>query len=314
MRYRPLLSLAVALLTAPAWADLDAAIDTHTLPRMDAFAAATARLAEAECDAMDHPFREAALAWAAAGHLTLGPVEEAGRGRAILFWPDGRDATGRGLRLLAGQDPAAWTPDALTRASVAARGLGALGRAIFEDAAPCPLTRALAADLAASAAALRAGWDGFADTLRTAGAPGNTRYLAPEEAQAAFLTALASGLEHTAEQRLGRPLGSFDDPRPLRAELRRSDLSLPIIIAALESLQDLAGTLADAPRTDAALDRALSQARAIDSPDLSAVADPAARARIEALQTTVRAAHRAALQEIGAGLGIVPGFNSADGD
>ena len=182
----------------------------------------------------------------------------------------------------------AWAPEAVARASVAARGLGALERAIFEDAAPCALTQALADDLAATASAIRDGWDGFAQALRTAGRPGNDRFLAPEEAQAAFLTALTTGPEHTAENRLGRPLGTFDDPRPSRAELPRSGLSLPLVAAALMGMRDLTVVLADVPRTVAALDRALMQARALDDPALAGVADPAARFRIEALQTTVR--------------------------
>lgn len=310
--------LVLALLAAPASADVGRALDDHVLPGLDWLAETTAALAETPCDqALLRPaYAQAALAWAAVSHLTLGPAEEEGRARAVLFWPDDRDATGRGLRLLREGGEAAWTPDAIARASVAARGLGALERQIGDGSAePCGLTLALADDLAATTAAIRDGWTGgFADLMRDAGAAGNTRFLAPKEAEAALFTALLSGLEATAEQRLGGPLGTFDRPRSARAELHRSDLSLRMVRAALTSLRGFAATLADAPRTDAALARAIEQAGAIDDPALVGVADPISRIRIEALRTSVREARDVAAQEIGTALGVPAGFNSADGD
>ncbi|RYH02615.1 hypothetical protein EU805_08305 [Salipiger sp. IMCC34102] len=310
--------LAFTLFATPALADVDAILDQHVLPRVDSFAAATDRLAEAPCDpaALKPAFAEASVAWAGMSHLTLGPVEEAGRGRSILFWPDRRDATDRGLRLLTAQGEEAWTPEAIARASVAARGLGALERLIFERAAePCALTLALAGDLASTAAAVQAGWDGdFAELMRTAGAPGNTRFLAPEEVERAFYTALVSGLEFLTDQRLGAPLNTFDDPRPARAELRRAGLAAPMIATQIAALQELAALLAPAPETQASLARALEQARGIEDPTLAGVADPSQRASIEALQTTLGAARRQVDAEIGGILGISAGFNALDGD
>ncbi|WP_099826802.1 imelysin family protein [Oceaniglobus indicus] len=318
MKLFAILPCAVAVLTSPAVADVDAALDRHVLPRIDDLAAETRALADTPCDAgqLRAAFDDAALAWSAASHLTLGPAEENGRARAILFWPDERDSTGRGLRLLMQQGADAWTPDAIARASVAARGLGALERLIHEDdAQPCALTLALSDDLAATAAAIRDGWhDGFADMMRTPGGPGNTRFLTESEAAAALFTALLAGLEYTADTRLGRPLGTFDDPRPARAEYRRSGLSLDSVQAALVSLRELAATLADAPRTLEALDRAIATTEDLDDPVFAGVADPQARFRVETLQTAVREARNIAATEIGAALGVSAGFNSADGD
>ena len=314
--------LSAALLAAgfagPAAADIDAALDRHILPRIDALAGSTAALAAADCDPeqLRPAFADAAEAWAGVAHLTLGPAEAEGRARAILFWPDDRDATGRGLRLLAEQGPAAWTPEAVARASVAARGLGALERLIWEDGAePCALTLALADDLAATAGAIRDEWrGGFADLMRDPGGPGNTRFLAPDEVNRALFTALLAGLERIADQDLGRPLGTFERPRPRQASLYRSEMSLPMIRTALASLRELAATLAEAPRTEAALDRALDAADALDDPALAGVTDPMGRFRVEALQSTVRDARAVAAEEIGAALDVGTGFNSADGD
>ena len=308
----------LALLSAPARADVATALDQHVLPRMDRLAEATAALAAAPCgtDAQREAFAAAARAWAGVSHLTLGPAEEGGRGRAIQFWPDARDATGRGLRLLEQQGAEAWTPEAIARASVAARGLGALERLIYDDdGAPCALTDALADDLSATASAIRDGWrDGFARTMRTAGAPGNTRFLAEDEAAAALFTALLAGLEFTADQRLGAPLGTFERPRPARAELRRAGLSLAMVSESLSAARDLAATLASAPETDAALARAERRAQELADPVLAGVEDPLSRVRIEALQTAIRSAIDTANAELAPALGVRAGFNSADGD
>ncbi|MBS1302710.1 imelysin family protein [Loktanella sp. SALINAS62] len=310
--------LVFMLAASPAFADVDAVIDRHVLPRVETFAAASGRLADTPCevDALKPAFVDAATAWAGMSHLTLGPVETLGRGRSILFWPDTRDATGRGLRLLIGQGETAWTPDAIATASVAARGLGALERLLYErDAQPCDLTLALTADLAASAAAIRDGWTSeFADLMRTAGAPDNTRFLAPEEVEAAFYTSLVTGLEFLIEQRLGAPLNTYDDPRPLRAELRRADLSAPMIAAQIEALLELTRQLGPAPDAEKSLTDALMRARAIDDPSLAGVADPMARAPIAAIQSLLGAARRQIESEIGTKMGITAGFNALDGD
>ncbi|WP_179379358.1 imelysin family protein [Jannaschia marina] len=309
-------SLALVLaLTAPAAAN---PLDDHVLPRVAAFAGATEALAQTDCDvdALKAAYAPAATAWAAMSHLTLGPVEAEGRGQVVLFWPDGRDATRRGLALLRERGAEGWTPEGIARASAAARGLGALERLIWEaEAEPCALTRALTRDLADTAARIETGWtNGFADLMRTPGTAGNARFLDESEVRAAFFTALMSGLEHLSDRRLGAPLGTFAEPRPARAELRRSGLSLAMVVAALEGMRELAAAMADAPETDAAFARALDAARRVDTPDLSQVAEPGGRLRVEALQTAVDAIRQVADVEIGQGLGIAQGFNSADGD
>ena len=323
MRLVPLV-FALACLAAEAAADARAAVEGHVLPRIEALATAAAGLSDAagaSCapDALRPAFAEAADAWAAASHLTLGPGEEGGRFRAISFWPDDKDAAGRGLRLLRAQGPGAWTLEGIARASVAARGLTALERLIEEGdpEADCPLVRALAADLAATTAAVRDGWtgpDGFARMIETAGAPGNARFLSEGEASAALYTALMTGLEFDADQRLKRPLGTFDRPRPQRAEMRRSGRSLANLSASLASLREFAGLLADAPRTGAALAHAEELAARLDDPALAGVADPQGRIRVEALYTAVEEAKDVAATEIGTALGVPAGFNSLDGD
>lgn len=124
-----------------------------------------------------------------------------------------------------------------------------------------------------------------------------------------------TGFEFTADQRLGRPLGTFDRPRPERAEARASARSQRNVELSLQALlafgQALAGPL---PETRANVEQALAGAAALNDPDFSGFAKPQGHVRAEALQGLVRRAQDSAGAEAGAALGVEIGFNSADGD
>lgn len=313
------------LLAPPAAADVADVVHGHILPGYDRFAQAAAALADeaaASCDpaALAPAYHRAFDAWMGVQHIHLGPAETDGRGLAIAFWPDpkglGRKAQ---LALLEG-DPARLDPAAFAQQSVAARGLMGLERLLWPDvewpADTCPLIRATATDLAATAATLRDEWrGGYGDLVLTAGEAGNTAFLSEDEARQALLTVLAGGLEHLATQRIGRPMGTFDRPTPERAEARASGRSLRNVTLALKAHRDMAALLTDAaPRTLAALDKATALAEALDDPILAGTATPSGRLKVEALQQAVEHARLTAIEEIGAVLGVGIGFNSMDGD
>ncbi len=326
---RPILAALVLFSAAPAMADVRAAIRDHIVPGYEDFVKAADALALAAYDncAPDHlkaPFNAAWDAWLAVGHIHLGPVEEEGRGLAIAFWPDPKALGAKAQRALMTGDPAALEPAAFADQSVAARGLAGLERLIYDGidipdgAHPCPLIRATAYDLKRLAREVQAGWHGstgFAAALLDAGRPGNTRYLSETEAKQALFTQLASGLEFVADQRLGRPLGTFDKPRPERAEARLSGRSVRNVLLSLQALRDLAVSLdPQASATLAAFDHAITLAERLDDPDLSGVADPQGWLKVEILQQAVRATRDAVLAEIAPALGVTVGFNSQDGD
>ena len=208
-------------------------------------------------------------------------------------------------------------PAAFTEVSVAAQGLFSLERMLYDAPGDgeyaCALTRAIALELARNAAELAEAWVDYAPALTQ---PGNERFRNAEEAQRAVYTALSSGLEFLKDQRLGRPLGTFDRPRPTRAEARRSGRSLRNVTLTLEALRDLARAFSDGPipETEAAFEKALKRANALGDPILAGVAEPAGRIRVEALQQEVGDIQVAVTEEIGAPLGISAGFNSLDGD
>lgn len=257
---RLLLTAALIAFASPALAGVDEAIDERILPGYAAFAAKSGDLAEAaradcEAKALRPAYNAAFDAWLEIAHIRLGPVEENGRALAIAFWPDSRGLTESTLRrLIADRDRVVETNEGFANVSVAARGLFALERLLQdEDLADyaqgdysCALKIAIAADLARMADAILSEWrGGFAETMRTAGAPGNDVFLSEREASQALFTALTTGLEFNADQRVGRPMGSFARPRPNRAEARRSGRSLRNVTLSLRALEDLAGALSD---------------------------------------------------------------------
>lgn len=325
-----LVPLLLALgLAQPALADVDTALDRHILPALDDFATAAERLDRAAADdcvpaTVIPAFHAAFDAWMPLADLRLGPSETGALG--IAFWPDTRGFTRRTLaQFIAGEDPVAFDPEAYDEVSIAARGFFALEMLLFDpafsDYGPggyrCALVRAIATDLAEQAEALTLAWrDGFAATLRSAGAPGNATYLDSGEALRALYTQLLAGLEFTADQRLGRPMGTFEHPRPTRAEAWRSGRSLRNVLLAVDAAQALAHAQADGdlPQTDAAAARIHTLAERISDPGFQDVTDPQERLHVEVLQQAVRALRAAIEAEIGAPMGIAPGFNSQDGD
>lgn len=326
-----LLTAALCLAAVPALAGVPEVIDDHALPGTAAFAEAADALDAAARDyctaeALRPAYHDAFDAWLGIAHLSLGPLEEEGRSLAIGFWPDARGMVGRTVAgLVADEDPVAADPEGFAEVSIAGRGLFALERLLYDDSFAgyaegsyrCTLARAIAADLARMAGEIDTAWRGeFAETLLTAGAENNSRFLSEREAAQALYTALVTGLEFVAQQRLGRPMGTFDAPKPQVAEARRSGRSLRNVVLSLEALRELAHTLSDKPipETEAAFAEALESAEALDDPVLAGVADPAGRIRVEALQTQVAGIARAVGEEIAPALGVSVGFNSADGD
>ncbi|WP_394153653.1 imelysin family protein [Loktanella salsilacus] len=323
------LTLAAALTASSAFADVNDVVEGHILPGYAAFDAAAADLrdaAAADCSpGTVRPAWNATFdAWMAVSHLKFGPVEQDGASVIVAFWPDERSATPKALaRLIADQDPIIETAEGTAQISVAARGIYALEYLLydpqFEQAGEygCALTQALTADLAAIATRVNQDWQSdYADTMRSAGEPGNQIYLSEKEATQALFTALLAGLDFNVEQRLARPLGTFDRPRPNRAEAWRSGRSQRNIVLSLQAMADMAQQLTDgtAPVTQAAMIRAIELAEGLDDPILAGVDDPSQRLKIEIVQQAITTAYDAVLGEIGATLGVSAGFNSADGD
>lgn len=319
------LALTLIALASTARADFAETVQQHILPGYASFETAASALATKTtetCDAaaLAPAYHAAYDAWMAVQHLRFGPVETDGRVLAILYWPDPKALGAKAqLALLAG-DPVKLSPETFAQQSVAARGILSLERLLFPvealPADPCPMIRATADDLARTAQLVLADWQGgFAQTLATAGEPGNTTYLTRPEARQVLFTQLATGLEFLDDQRLGRPLGSFDVPHPERAEARASGRSARNVLLSLQAMRQMVGTLTpDAPETIAAFDHAIGLAETLDDPIFVGVSSPAKRLKLEILQQAVVHIRELIMSELAPEMDVGIGFNAADGD
>lgn len=330
--------LAAAIFAAPvsvlAQPSVTGIVDEHILPRFATLSKTAAGLRDAasqDCaptsDALRDAYNTAFDAWIAASHLRFGPTEVDDRAFALAFWPDSRGATPRALSsLIADQDPIAADPDAYKDVSIAARGFYALEFLLYDatlsqtDNASyhCTLVRTISADIAATSAAIYHDWrTRYADVIT---APGpDAPYRNTQEALQEMLRALSTGLQFTHDTRLGRPLGTFDRPRPARAEAWRSGRSARHVRISLVSLRDLAARLAagDAEllsMLNGQFDTALGKLDALDDPRFQGVADPQSRLRIEVVQQAVNTIRTTVQMDLGPTLGVAAGFNSLDGD
>lgn len=311
--------------TGAARADYPEAIRDILTPGYSAFEAAALELAaktDETCAAQDFipAWHTAFDAWLTVAPLKIGPVEQDGMGLAIAYWPDPKGLGAKAQRGLLTASPELLSPESFAHQSVAARGLMGLERLLFPSselkADPCPLIRATAHDLARMATLIRTEWEGsFSATMLTAGEPGNTTFLTRSEVRQTLFTQIDAELAFDRDQRLGRPLGSFDRPRPELAESRASGRSLRNVILSLRALRALSESLTpDIPKTLAAFDHTLALAEDLDDPVFEGVADPATRLKVEILQQEIHAIQQLVRQELARDLDVDLGFNAADGD
>lgn len=309
-------------------------VEHHILPRFDALSETADHLADMagnDCAPTSPDLRDAYGAafdsWVSASHLRFGPTEVGDRAFALAFWPDSRGATPRALAgLMAEQDAIIDSAEGFAQVSIAARGFYGLEYLLYdpeltEDADAtylCGLILTVTADIAATAGTIRQDWhENYAPEMLNPGPNGT--YRSEDEVLQQLFTALTTGLEFTAETRLGRPLGTFDRPRPTRAEAWRSERSAHHVGLSLTALRDLTERLATGhPRVTAELDSAFAKAvdhlDRLDDPVFAGVAQPQSRLKVEVVQQEVEAIRSLARSDLGPTLGVAAGFNSLDGD
>lgn len=312
---------------------VDQALDDHILPSFAALAESASTLSEVaaiHCEAekaeLRGAFSDAFDAWVRASHIRVGPSEEDERAFALAFWPDTKGFTPKSLNaLISAADPIVFNPQEFATLSIAARGFYAMEFLLFdpafqsEDTAEyrCDLIRAIAAEINRNASAIKWGWQTFQEGLRVPSEEGP--YKTSDESLREVFKALHTGLQFTSDARLGRPLGTFDRPRPARAEARRSARSARHVELSLLATYDLAMILAKdhpliAQDLGLAYDRAVELVRDLEDADFSGVADPMGRFRVEVLQQAVDRIREIVTFELAPALGVTAGFNALDGD
>lgn len=328
---RFILTTCLALFGAPAGADIDVVIDDHIIARHAVFAQSTAALVDAatrDCTpAGVIPAYHAAFdAWVAVSHIRFGPIENNGEGLAVAFWPDKKGMIPKTLsHMISAQDPVVYDAEAFAGYSIAARGFFALEQMLFDakfkgygkGSYSCALTQAITVDLHRIAAQTYDGWtSGYAETLRSAGHAGNDVFLTDKEGIQALYTNMLGGLEYISNQRIARPLGTYEKPRPRRAEARRSMRSLRNIIVSLEAIHEMADMLADgeASETDEGFAATLNFAKSLDDHVFENLNETSAKFDLGSLRELMAVTYEAAAVEIGIHLNVVAGFNALDGD
>lgn len=309
--------------------DIRSIVETHVIPRYQALANEAAELsatATADCSTANPDlimaYHDAFDAWVGVSHLRFGPSEVDDRAFALAFWPDPRGSTPKALSaLINDQAPVVSDPDSFGSVSIAARGFYALEFLLFDpqfntaenNEYLCGLVQAVATDITSNSSAILSDWEnGYGDLMAN---PGNDIYRTPTEAAQQFFTALSTGLEFTSQTRLGRPMGTFDRPRPNRAEARRSERSLRHVILSLAATRELALLIAVGNQdVDRAFAAALERADGMGDPMFASVTEPQGRLKVEVLQQGIDAIRTILAEEVGPSLGIAAGFNSLDGD
>lgn len=273
-------------------------------------------------------FRQTYLAWAALDSYQFGPIEQRGAALSVNFWPDKRNFVGRAVQGLL-QMPAhdQRDPTVIAAGSVAAQGLPAIERLLYTDTGgrECPALIGISAHLRQTANVLSNDWfstlpGAWGGIVLTAG-PDNPVYQTKAEFTKELYTALDFGLIRIADQRLGRPLGTYERSFPTRAEAWRAGLSNDIIRAQLDGIAMMirlgfAGDIREPDRAWAleVIEQAKGRLDQIDMPLHEAVQDPMARFRVEALQTKIQYLRTVMAQDIGPNLGVETGFSPADRD
>ncbi|MFT5867346.1 MAG: putative lipoprotein [Gammaproteobacteria bacterium] len=333
--------LAMSLLVIPMITQADTTdtviqgiVDTHILPRFEALAERAQTLSDVAAEDCDPPsgslrfaYSDAFDAWILASHLRFGPTETDDRAFALAFWPDSRGVTPRALvSLIADQDPIAVSVEDYSDVSIAARGFYALEFLLYDDqlmsadepSYHCALVQTISADIALTSKHILDDWQsGYAATMLTPMPDGVYRHDA--EVLQEMFKSLSTGLQFTAETRLGRPLGTFDAPRPKRAEAWRSGRSSGHVMLSLHALQGLAARLSAgdaglAIKLDASFETAMSHLSDMNDPIFASVSDPQTRIKIEIVQQSVEAIRTIVRDELGPTLDVAAGFNALDGD
>lgn len=331
-RHLPAIAILCAPIIAAANPSIPDIIDTHILPRFDTLDQMSQALSDAamkDCDPNSNDLREAYNvafdAWLSASHLRFGPTEVDDRAYALAFWPDSRGKTPRILSsLIADEDPIGLDSSTYADVSIAGRGFYAMEFLLYDNRLEqsgtyhCALIQTVAADIAAMSSAIHVDWRDSHVNVLMSPAP-DAPYRSEEEVLQELLRALTAGLQFTQDSRLGRPLGTFDRPRPMRSEAHRSGRSSRHVMLSLLALRDLSSRLAASDNALSAtlehqFEIAIAKLAKLNDPVFSGVADPQSRLRIEVVSQAIGNIRSTIQTELGPTLGVAAGFNSLDGD
>jgi len=282
-------------------------------------------------------YNATADSWANAQFIKTGPITLFLRYDRFAYWPEARNATSRALdQLLASANPKDLQPDSLAHDSVAAQGLTALERLLY-DGDPAGALQAtgkdaiwrarvgqgLAHNLAVIAREVLGEWtapDGVRAMI-AANKPWKTIFADAPEAARLLLTDLVSAFKSMHDVKLLPVLGAnIDAAKPKSAEAWRSarsqrDLKLNLAAAqAMTKVFEQTVPPVHRAKIDGLFATATKAVDAVPADMGEAAADPKSRPRVEAARVAIKAVQTELAKTLPADLGISLGFNLLDGD
>lgn len=318
-----------------AFADLQGATAAFCAAR-DAAGLETARAA----------WRHAMETWLTASTVDLGPIGDDNRSLRIEFWPDANNNVPRAVDQMLQRDDAL-SAEILARQSVAAQGLPALERLLFDPeidtltaftsgeraARRCVYAQAIAGNLLAIAQQVEAGWTadgGYAAQLASAGRGSNV-FATRESAIDEVVNGLVTTLSVVRGNRIADSLGgdTAAEAKPFRAESVASGNSLANISAVLRGVASSLGAgpqfgfqhyLQDSNRDALAaqlfgeIDTLQSLAVSIPVPLADAVQDDAQRPRVVEMLDHATTLTKLVETDLSQAMDVTIGFNENDGD
>jgi predicted lipoprotein len=274
-------------------------------------------------EALQRAYLATADSWSQIEFLRYGPIGDEFRAERLSYWPERKNATQKALvQLLAKDGIADLAPEFFIKTSVAAQGLPALERLLFDDKAQvemlngprkgrrCAVGQAIAWNIVMIARDVRLAWSN--DVVEAIANPDTAK-----EATSRIATDFLSTFAYMRDSKL-RPLLGKDaaSARPALAEGWRSKRSKRALTLNLETALGvakmiMAGKEGSTPQT---ITTALGLAEALPDDFGKAAGDVKQRQQFFLLLDALAAARDKAHDEIPPVLGVTVGFNSQDGD
>jgi predicted lipoprotein len=283
-------------------------------------------------------YNQLADVWAQAQTIKMGPISLFLRSERFAYWPEARNATTRALEtLLASRSPASLSPETLATNSVAAQGLTALERLLYDGADPAMALRApgaagawrvevglgISRNLALIAQDVLNDWTA-PNGVRAAIAANrgwNNLFASGTEAATLLLTDLVGAFRVMHDLKLLPVLGeSIDVARPQMAEAWRSRRPARNLQLNLLAARDMERVFARGMRAqqqapiDALFVAAERAINALPADMGEAAADPRRRQLVVNAERATRAVQVKIAEVLPPALGITLGFNALDGD
>jgi hypothetical protein len=326
-----------------------AAVDEFVIPAYRALADATEAQEKAwtafavkrdtgDFESLRAAYNAVCDAWAEVQIVKTGPISLFLRYDRFSYWPEARNVTQRTLdQLLASNDPKDLAPETLAHDSVAAQGLTALERLLYDGDNPARALKApgkagtwrtqvglgIAHNLSIIAADVLADWtapDGVREAIAASKA-WKTIFADAQEAARLLLTDVVSGFKLMHDVKILPVLGANAGvAKPKSAESWRSGRTqrdLMHNLAGAHAITTPFGLAVPAAHWEK-LNRLFADAdrivRAMPADMGEAAADPMRRPLVEAARAAIKAVQTEIATVLPADLGITLGFNSLDGD